>query len=85
MVEFFYYAIITYCLKACSTVEDFTKYVYYEPLHLEECLEMTGNMIQETRNLNPRTRNRPINALCVKVEKLSDDRKSTYTIWGEAT
>jgi|TARA_Y100001938_G_scaffold150881_1_gene244105 hypothetical protein len=82
-MEYFYYAIITFCLKSCSTVDDLTKYVYYEPLHLEECLLMTETMTKAVRDENPRIRTRPVNSLCVKVDTLPDDRIKMYTPWGD--
>lgn len=82
-MEYFYYAIITFCLKSCPTVDDLTKYVYYEPLHLEECLLMTETMTKAVRDENPRIRTRPVNSLCVKVDTLPDDRIKMYTPWGD--
>ena len=70
-----YYAIISYCLASCLSVEDMKRFIYEEPIGYFECIRVTSEMVIDVREHNPKTRSRPINTLCVAEDVLKDIEK----------
>tara|TARA_R100001086_G_scaffold169173_1_gene92068 strand:- start:480 stop:740 length:261 start_codon:yes stop_codon:yes gene_type:complete len=81
-----YYAIISYCLSLCSSVDDMKRFIYEEPVSYEECLKVVNEMVIDTidkREFNHSSRNRPISTLCVVKDSLKNIERYEVYIFGK--
>ena len=84
-MEIFYYAIIGYCLKVCSTVDDMEKYINLTPMVHDECIITLEKMTEQEKRLHPRIAIRSISRLCIEQDMLTDEDIARYEVWGEVT
>ena len=63
-------------------MDEHTSYITSETYTMENCIIQTSDMIIQTREEYPRTKTRPINALCVEQEQFKKTGDSDkYIIW----
>ena len=73
-----YYAVISFCLTNCHSIENMERLIYKDSLSYDECLVKLEEMTQFIREEIPDIKHRPISQLCTREDLLKnkDDYKS---------